>query len=75
MSSFNESPEQKFKRLASIRTNQVLDKIRILGNCSNKQVYKCTKKDIDKIFSAIEKKLRETKAKFNQFDAKEQFKL
>jgi len=75
MTKFNETPEQRFKRLASLRTNQVLDKLRILGNCSNQQVYKYTKEDIDKIFSAIEKKVKEVKAKFNQHEKKEQFKL
>lgn len=71
----NESPEQRFKRLASQRTNQILDKLRILGNCSNRQVYKYTKEDVDKIFSVIEKKMKEIKAKFNQYEKKEQFKL
>jgi len=75
MTKFNETPEQRFKRLASLRTNQVLNKLRILGNCSNRQVYKYTKEDVDKIFSAIEKKVKEVKAKFNQHEKKEQFKL
>ena len=71
----NETPEQRFKRLASLRTNQILEKLRILGNCSNRQVYNYTKEDIDRIFSTIEKRVKETKARFNKYTKREQFKL
>ena len=71
----NESPEERFKRLASLRTNQVLNKLRILGNCANRGVYSYTRKDIDKIFSAIEKKAREIKGKFNNPKEDEEFQL
>ena len=60
----NETPEQRFRRLATARTNEVLRRLKILGNCSNRQVYAYSEKDIEKIFSAIERKLRETRAKF-----------
>jgi len=72
----NETSEQRFKRLASHRTNQVLEKLRILGNCSNKNVYKYSKEDIDKIFFVIDKKVKEIKAKFSeQGRGKEKFQL
>jgi len=75
MTKFNEDPDQRFKRLASLRTNQILEKLRILGNCSNRQIYKYSKEDIDRIFSAIEKKVKEVRARFNQHEKKEEFKL
>lgn len=75
MTDFNETPEQRFKRLASLRTNQVLERLRILGNCSNPQVYQYAKEDINKIFSAIEKKMKEVRARFNQHEKTEKFKL
>jgi len=61
----NETPEERFKRIASVRTNAVLDRIRILGNLSNRQMYSYSEEDINKIFSAINKQLREVRAKFN----------
>lgn len=73
MSKINETSEQRFKRLARLRTNQIIDKLRVLGNCSNHQVYKYSKEDVEKMFSTIEKKVRETKLKFNHFEEDEKF--
>jgi len=70
----NETPEQRFRRLASHRTNQILEKLRILGNCSNKNVYRYSNEDIGKIFSSIEKRVKETKALF-KLSEKEKFRL
>jgi len=69
-----ESKKEKFKRLADYRTNEILKKLKVLGNCSNKSAYEYTEEDINKIFSAIDKKTRETKAKFHFLKHKE-FKL
>lgn len=60
-----ETPEERFRRLATLRTNEILRRIKILGNCSNRQAYSYADKDIDKIFAAIEKKLKEVRAKFH----------
>ena len=70
----NETPEERFKRVATARTNAIFNKIRILGNCSNRQIYSYSEEDIDKIFSAINKQLREVRAKFNSREGKK-FKL
>ncbi len=70
----NETSRDRFKRLAELRTNEVLKRLRILGNCSNRQVYEYTKADIEKIFSTIEKKIKETKVRF-RFSREEKFKL
>ncbi|MEO0114023.1 MAG: hypothetical protein ABIK93_00930 [candidate division WOR-3 bacterium] len=59
-----ETPEERFKRLATRRTNAVLQKLRILGNCANRYVYEYTEEDVKKIFSAIESALTEIKKKF-----------
>lgn len=55
---------QAFKRLASQRTNAVLDKLRILGNCANRSVYSYSDDDIRKIFRAIEAEVKKTREKF-----------
>lgn len=65
---------ERFKRLATYRTNEVLKKLKILGHCANRSAYSYTEEEIDKIFSAIEKKVKEIKAKFH-FPKKEEFKL
>jgi hypothetical protein len=69
-----ETAEERFRRLAATRTNEVLKRLKILGNCSNRQLYWYTEKDIEKIFSAIERRLKETRAKFH-FDRAGKFTL
>jgi len=59
-----ESRHERFKRLAAKRTNDILEKIRILGNCSNKSSYEYTEEEVNKIFNEIDKQLKLTKAKF-----------
>ena len=56
----------KFLNLAEKRTEVILDKLRVLGNCSNRQAYEYTDEDLDKIFTAIEKQLAATKARFEK---------
>ena len=64
----------RFKRLAEYRTNEVLRRIKVLGNCSNKSAYDYTEEEINKIFLVIEKQLKETKGKFS-FSKSDKFKL
>lgn len=59
-----ESRREKFKRLATYRTNIVLEKLRILGNLSNKANYDYTDEEVNKIFYAIDTQIRITKARF-----------
>ena len=70
----NEHPRDRFKRLATTRTNIVLKRLKVLGNCSNRNIYEYDEQDIDKIFYEIERKVKETKAKFH-FPKKKEFKL
>jgi hypothetical protein len=70
-----ETRRQAFVRLAEKRTNAVLDRIRILSNCSNPYAYEYDEEDIRRIFAAIEQELREARAKFNPRSAKKDFKL
>jgi hypothetical protein len=57
---------ENFIRIAEKRTNDVLDKIRLLGNCSNKRSYSYKEEEVNKIFSEIDKQLKVTKAKFTE---------
>jgi len=71
--SSKETKEQRFKRIASKRTEKLLDALRKLGNCSNRGIYNYSQEDISKIFSAIDSELKRirvlfsAKAKSNKF--------
>jgi hypothetical protein len=71
----NEDRAQRFKRIATYRTNEVLNKIRLLGNLSNKTNYDYREEEINKIFSAIESQLKIVKAKFHSSKKRNEFKL
>ena len=60
-----ETKRDKFVRLAEARTNKIIDMISLLGNCSNKSNYDYTDADIQKIFTEIDKELKNTKLKFS----------
>lgn len=60
----NETSQERFQRLATQRTNEVLKRLKILGNCSNRQIYEYNEKEINTIFSAIERKMKEVRSKF-----------
>ncbi len=55
---------KRFKRVAIKRTKAVLEKIRVLGHCANRNVYKYSDSDVNKIFGAIEEQLKIIKPKF-----------
>ena len=55
---------ERFKRLATLRTKNVLRALKVLGNCANSNAYEYSDKEIEMIFSAIEKQLRSVKSKF-----------
>lgn len=59
-----ETPNEKFKRIASARTQKIISMIELLGNCSNSYVYEYSQEEVNKIFNAIETELRIAKEKF-----------
>jgi len=69
-----ESKKDRFTRVATRRTNEILKKIKVLSNCANRQAYDYNEKQIDTIFSAIERKCKEAKAKFH-FPKEDKFEL
>lgn len=66
--------KERFKRLATKRTNSILKRLDVLGNCANRGAYDYTEEEINKIFVAIEKKMKEVKGKF-YFPKINEFKL
>jgi hypothetical protein len=65
-----ETKREAFVRLASKRTDAVIDRVRVLSNCANPYAYEYTDEDVRKIFSAIEKELRAARAKFQAREQK-----
>ena len=59
-----ETKRDAFLRLAEARTNAVLERVRVLGNCANPYAYEYTDDDVRKIFSAIERELKTSRSKF-----------
>lgn len=64
-----------FNRLAVYRTNEVLKRLKVLGNCSNRSAYEYTEEEVNKIFSEIERKVKEIKTRFHFPKNKGEFKL
>ena len=68
----NETKRERFVRLAEARTNKILDMMKLLGNCSSKSNYEYTDEDVRKIFNAIEREMKNARAKFNGTDAQKE---
>jgi hypothetical protein len=75
MKSGSDAKRDRFKHLATLRTNAVLHRLKVLGNCSNRQLYDYDEKEVDKIFAEIDKKVKEVKSKFLYSRRSEQFRL
>ena len=66
----------RFKNIAEKRTNEIVDKIRILGNTSNRSMYDYKQEEVDRIFKYIRKSLDIQKDKFTYSKkSKDEFKL
>ena len=70
----SETKKQRFQRLAEKRTNDVLERLRVLGNCANRGQYEYTAEEVRKVFNAIEKALEVIKTKFKDGET-QKFKL
>ncbi len=71
-----ESRNIKFKRVATKRVNDILKKFDLLENCANKSHYEYSNDEVLKIFSTLEKRLREVKAAYKlEKKLSENFKL
>lgn len=66
---------ERFERLATYRTNEVLRKLQILGHCANRSAYDYSEEEINKIFAAVEKQVKETRAKFHFGSKRRKFSL
>ena len=70
----DENKSLNFKRLAEKRTNTIIERVRILGNLSNKRLYRFSDSEVEKIFSAIENAVKDVKSQFGK-SQREPFRL
>jgi hypothetical protein len=59
-----ETREYRFQRVALRRKNEIIKKIKLLGNCSNKSSYNYYQFQITDIFNEIKKELNLAKNRF-----------
>ena len=67
-----ETKREKFVRIVEARTNKIIDMIRLLGNCANKANYDYSDADVQKIFSTLDKELKNVKLKYTCEDVGEE---
>ena len=68
--------EERFKKVASRRVQEILNKLRLLKNCANKGNYSYTEEQINKIVSTIDAEWKKVKSEFNNSKPKkEEFSL
>lgn len=76
MSNKIETSNEKFKRIASTRTQKIISMIQLLGNCSNTYIYEYSEEEVKKIFDAIDTELKIAKEKYKSSTrSKEKFTL
>ena len=63
--------EERFRKVASRRVKEILNKLRLLGNCSNKGNYYYTEEQVRKIFNVIDDEWKKVKLDFNKGKTKE----
>lgn len=59
-----ETKQNRFRRIAARRASDLLEGIRILGNCSNTASYEYTQEEVDKVFSELQKALHNCRSRF-----------
>ena len=65
-----ETKEQRFKRVAEKRVQNVLKGIRSLTQCANHRIYNWDNKQLQKIWDAIDQELKLCKESFSDPEAR-----
>ena len=61
-----ETKDERFRRLAEVRVNKILDLFRLLGNLSGTANYIYSKEQVEQIFTTLQLALVKTKMRFLQ---------
>ena len=67
--SSGETKTEKFERIAQRRVTEIVAKVRLIGNLSDRRNYGYTDDHIRQIFDALEGEVRACKGKFKSGDA------
>lgn len=67
--------DERFRDVASRRTENILKAIRLLKKCSNKKSYSYDKSQVNKIFRVLNSELGDCKSAFLGKRSKKEFKL
>lgn len=62
----NSTKRERFEKVASSRVQKILDTLQLLQNCSNKNNYEYTEKDVDRMFSEITVAVRDAKQAYTK---------
>lgn len=57
---------EAFLRVAETRTQKIIEMLRLLGNCSNRNNYEYSEDDVEQMFSAIDKALKSVRDSYSQ---------
>ena len=57
---------ERFEKVASNRVQKVIDYLKLIGNCANKNNYEYTEKDIELMFKEINRTLKETRILYDK---------
>lgn len=69
----NKEKHKAFTRVAAKRVTNILNDIRLLKNCANRNNYDYSKTEVSKMFNEINRSLRDCKMEYeNKLDNKEQ---
>lgn len=60
-----ESSAQRFRRLAEKRVVRTIKEIRLIGNLANRSNYSYSRAEVERIFRALEKELKISRARFD----------
>ena len=64
------SKDERFKNVASRRVQNILNQMRLLRNCANKNNYSYTDEQVNKIFRTIEEEWKHVKTEFTKHKSK-----
>ncbi len=69
MADRNEAKHDAFIKVATKRTQKIIDMLNLLGNCSSKNNYYYSEDEVQQMFAAIDKELKATKQRFSFDDS------
>lgn len=60
-----ESPNERFRRLAASRGDRLIREIALLGNLANRKNYEYSQSEVDALFAPIKTEISEVRALFD----------